>query len=97
MNNYMLTKRWRTAATGDSEVTMKLMKEFEDFCGDTNSELKAFWNSSRDSLSEATESSKVDVGYETPSVPVKDSGTEAKVAQPKEEGIDAETTVKLVY
>jgi hypothetical protein len=54
-SNSMLTKRWRTASTGDAEFSRKLMSDFEDFCSNKNGVLKAFWDMSRDSLVKAVE------------------------------------------
>lgn len=45
MHNYMLTRRWRSAATGDSEAANTLRGELEDFCADKNGALKTFWES----------------------------------------------------
>ena len=46
-HNYMLTRRWRSAATGDSEAANTLRGELEDFCADKNGALKTFWESCR--------------------------------------------------
>jgi len=48
MHNYMLTRRWRSAATGDSEAANTLRGELEDFCADKNGALKTFWESCRE-------------------------------------------------
>lgn len=48
MPNYMLTKRWRSSATGDKGAGSKLRSEFEDFCADKNGVLKEFWESCKE-------------------------------------------------
>ena len=53
MPNFMLTKRWRSAATGDKGASSKLRSEFEDFCADKNGALKAFWDSCKESAKKA--------------------------------------------
>ena len=53
MHNYMLTKRWRSAATGDSEAANTLRGELEDFCSDKNGALKTFWESCKDAARKA--------------------------------------------
>ena len=55
MHNYMLTKRWRSAATGDSEAAGKLRSEFEDFCADKEGALKTFWESCREAARKASQ------------------------------------------
>lgn len=45
MQNYMLTKRWRSAATGDNEAADKLRGELEDFCADKEGVMSSFWES----------------------------------------------------
>ena len=44
-HNFMLTKRWRSAATGDSEAVNKLMNDLEEFCADKDGALEEFWDS----------------------------------------------------
>ncbi|XP_068748692.1 GATOR1 complex protein DEPDC5-like [Montipora capricornis] len=53
MPNFMLTKRWRSAATGDQGASSKLRNEFEDFCADKNGSLEAFWESCKESARKA--------------------------------------------
>lgn len=55
MPNYMLTKRWRSAATGDKDASSRLRSEFEDFCADDNGVLKAFWESCKEKARKSTE------------------------------------------
>ncbi|CAH3021981.1 unnamed protein product, partial [Porites evermanni] len=43
MPNHMLTRRWRSAATGDKGSESKLRSEVEDFCADKNGVLTKFW------------------------------------------------------
>ena len=45
MQNYMLTKRWRSAATGDNEAADKLRGELENFCADKEGVMSSFWES----------------------------------------------------
>lgn len=52
-HNYMLTRRWRSAATGDSEAANTLRGELEDFCADKNSALKIFWESCKEAARKA--------------------------------------------
>jgi len=49
----MLTRRWRSAATGDSEAANSLRGELEDFCADRNGALKTFWESCREAARKA--------------------------------------------
>lgn len=53
----MLTKRWRSAATGDVEFARKLMTDFGHFCSNKDGALKAFWDKSWDSLINASQES----------------------------------------
>lgn len=55
MHNYMLTKRWRSAATGDSEAANTLRGELEDFCADKNRALKTFWESCKEAVKKAVQ------------------------------------------
>ena len=41
----MLTRRWRSAATGDKGSESKLRSELEDFYADKNGVLTKFWES----------------------------------------------------
>uniref|UniRef100_A0A4W2FCU3 GATOR1 complex protein DEPDC5 n=1 Tax=Bos indicus x Bos taurus TaxID=30522 RepID=A0A4W2FCU3_BOBOX len=43
--NTMLTKTWRSSATGDERFADRLLKDFTDFCGNRDSRLVAFWAS----------------------------------------------------
>ena len=53
MHNYMLTRRWRSVATGDGEAANTLRGELEDFCADKNGALKTFWESCREAARKA--------------------------------------------
>ena len=55
MHNYMLTRRWRSAATGDSEAANTLRSELEDFCADKNGALKSFWESCKEAAKKAVQ------------------------------------------
>lgn len=55
MPNFMLTKRWRSAATGDKGAGSKLMSELEDFCADKNGVLVKFWESCREAVRKASQ------------------------------------------
>ena len=55
MPNHMLTKRWRSAATGDKGAGSKLRSELEDFCADKNGVLKKFWESCKKAAKKATQ------------------------------------------
>ena len=52
-HNYMLTRRWRSAATGDSEAANIMRGELEDFCADKNGALKTFWESCKEAARKA--------------------------------------------
>ena len=54
MHNYMLTKRWRSAATGDVEAAGKLKLEFEEFCCNKNGALTEFLDSCQKTAQEAS-------------------------------------------
>ncbi|XP_043757188.1 GATOR complex protein DEPDC5 isoform X9 [Cervus elaphus] len=41
--NTMLTKTWRSSATGDERFADRLLKDFTDFCGNRDNRLVAFW------------------------------------------------------
>lgn len=99
MNNYMLTKRWRTSTTGDSELTMKLLKEFEEFCRDTNGDLKEFWNSSQESLKAAMENSRTEISDSTKTAPtLPESTAEAELSQQKtEKSVEGEMVERPVH
>uniref|UniRef100_A0A8C6G2T7 GATOR1 complex protein DEPDC5 n=1 Tax=Moschus moschiferus TaxID=68415 RepID=A0A8C6G2T7_MOSMO len=43
--NTMLTKTWRSSATGDERFADRLLKDFTDFCGNRDNRLVAFWTS----------------------------------------------------
>nr|ACK44252.1 DEP domain containing 5 isoform 1 (predicted) [Oryctolagus cuniculus] len=43
--NTMLTKTWRSSATGDEKFADRLLKDFTDFCGNRDNRLLAFWAS----------------------------------------------------
>uniref|UniRef100_A0A5F9CBD6 GATOR1 complex protein DEPDC5 n=1 Tax=Oryctolagus cuniculus TaxID=9986 RepID=A0A5F9CBD6_RABIT len=42
--NTMLTKTWRSSATGDEKFADRLLKDFTDFCGNRDNRLLAFWS-----------------------------------------------------
>ncbi|XP_072839395.2 GATOR1 complex protein DEPDC5 isoform X2 [Pogona vitticeps] len=41
--NTMLTKTWRSSATGDEKFADRLLKDFTDFCGNKENRLVSFW------------------------------------------------------
>uniref|UniRef100_A0A8D2KY17 DEP domain-containing protein n=1 Tax=Varanus komodoensis TaxID=61221 RepID=A0A8D2KY17_VARKO len=41
--NTMLTKTWRSSATGDEKFADRLLKDFTDFCGNKDNRLVSFW------------------------------------------------------
>ncbi|XP_062944211.1 GATOR1 complex protein DEPDC5 isoform X4 [Cynocephalus volans] len=43
--NTMLTKTWRSSATGDEKFADRLLKDFMDFCINRNNRLVMFWTS----------------------------------------------------
>ncbi|EPY81081.1 DEP domain-containing protein 5 [Camelus ferus] len=43
--NTMLTKTWRSSATGDEKFADRLLKDFTDFCVNRDNRLVAFWTS----------------------------------------------------
>lgn len=43
--NTMLTKTWRSSATGDEKFADRLLKDFTDFCINRDNRLVAFWMS----------------------------------------------------
>ena len=55
MPNHMLTRRWRSSATGDKGAGGKLRSELEDFCADKNGLLKAFWESCKEAARKTAE------------------------------------------
>ena len=59
-HNYMLTRRWRSAATGDSEAANTLRGEVEDFCADKNGALRTFWESCREAARKALQKREED-------------------------------------
>ncbi|XP_077995219.1 GATOR1 complex protein DEPDC5-like [Glandiceps talaboti] len=44
MHNFMLTKRWRSASTGDERFSEKLLTDFKQFCANKDGRLKALWD-----------------------------------------------------
>ena len=55
MPNHMLTRRWRSSATGDKGAGSKLRSELEDFCADKNGLLKTFWESCKEAARKTAE------------------------------------------
>lgn len=43
--NTMLTKTWRSSATGDEKFADRLLKDFTDFCINRDNRLVTFWTS----------------------------------------------------
>ena len=43
--NTMLTKTWRSSATGDERFADRLLKDFTDFCVNRDNRLVTFWTS----------------------------------------------------
>lgn len=43
--NTMLTKTWRSSATGDEKFADRLLKDFTDFCINRDNRLVMFWTS----------------------------------------------------
>ncbi|GCC39998.1 hypothetical protein chiPu_0023456 [Chiloscyllium punctatum] len=43
--NTMLTKTWRSSATGDEKFADRLLKDFSDFCSNKDNRLVSFWES----------------------------------------------------
>uniref|UniRef100_A0A4W3H169 DEP domain containing 5, GATOR1 subcomplex subunit n=1 Tax=Callorhinchus milii TaxID=7868 RepID=A0A4W3H169_CALMI len=43
--NTMLTKTWRSSATGDEKLTDRLLKDLTDFCANRDNRLVTFWES----------------------------------------------------
>lgn len=41
--NHMLSKRWRTNQGVDNSIQLKLLKDFREFCSNSNNRLKNFW------------------------------------------------------
>uniref|UniRef100_A0A8C3MNQ7 Uncharacterized protein n=1 Tax=Geospiza parvula TaxID=87175 RepID=A0A8C3MNQ7_GEOPR len=48
--NTMLTKTWRSSATGDEKFADRLLKDFTDFCWNKDSRLVAFWTDCLDKM-----------------------------------------------
>ncbi|XP_056677417.1 GATOR complex protein DEPDC5 isoform X3 [Monodelphis domestica] len=48
--NTMLTKTWRSSATGDEKFADRLLKDFTDFCVNRDNRLVAFWASCVDKM-----------------------------------------------
>ena len=55
MPNHMLTRRWRSTATGDKGAGSKLRSDLEDFSADRNCLLKAFWESCKEAARKAAQ------------------------------------------
>jgi len=41
--NYMITKRWKTVATGDEAFMRKILADFTNFCSNDKGRLEEFW------------------------------------------------------
>jgi hypothetical protein len=39
----MITKRWKTAVTGDENSMRKIMQDFRAFCSNKDNRLSQFW------------------------------------------------------
>uniref|UniRef100_A0A8C5UFI0 GATOR1 complex protein DEPDC5 n=1 Tax=Malurus cyaneus samueli TaxID=2593467 RepID=A0A8C5UFI0_9PASS len=48
--NTMLTKTWRSSATGDEKFADRLLKDFTDFCWNKDSRLVMFWTDCLDKM-----------------------------------------------
>uniref|UniRef100_A0A8C3D3C8 GATOR1 complex protein DEPDC5 n=1 Tax=Cairina moschata TaxID=8855 RepID=A0A8C3D3C8_CAIMO len=48
--NTMLTKTWRSSATGDEKFADRLLKDFTDFCWNKDSRLVLFWTDCLDKM-----------------------------------------------
>ncbi|XP_062360420.1 GATOR1 complex protein DEPDC5 isoform X11 [Cinclus cinclus] len=48
--NTMLTKTWRSSATGDEKFADRLLKDFTDFCWNKDSRLLMFWTDCLDKM-----------------------------------------------
>uniref|UniRef100_A0A8C3KP59 GATOR1 complex protein DEPDC5 n=1 Tax=Calidris pygmaea TaxID=425635 RepID=A0A8C3KP59_9CHAR len=48
--NTMLTKTWRSSATGDEKFADRLLKDFTDFCWNKDSRLVLFWSDCLDKM-----------------------------------------------
>uniref|UniRef100_A0A8D2MY74 GATOR1 complex protein DEPDC5 n=1 Tax=Zonotrichia albicollis TaxID=44394 RepID=A0A8D2MY74_ZONAL len=48
--NTMLTKTWRSSATGDEKFADRLLKDFTDFCWNKDSRLVTFWTDCLDKM-----------------------------------------------
>ncbi|XP_017669434.1 PREDICTED: DEP domain-containing protein 5 [Lepidothrix coronata] len=48
--NTMLTKTWRSSATGDDKFADRLLKDFTDFCWNKDSRLVLFWTDCLDKM-----------------------------------------------
>ncbi|XP_059839235.1 GATOR complex protein DEPDC5 isoform X5 [Hypanus sabinus] len=48
--NTMLTKTWRSSATGDEKFADRLLKDFTDFCSNRDDRLLNFWESCLDKM-----------------------------------------------
>ncbi|XP_069789694.1 GATOR1 complex protein DEPDC5 isoform X4 [Narcine bancroftii] len=48
--NTMLTKTWRSSATGDEKFADRLLKDFNDFCSNKDNRLLNFWESCLDKM-----------------------------------------------
>ncbi|RWS16531.1 DEP domain-containing protein 5-like protein [Dinothrombium tinctorium] len=42
--NYMITKRWKTPATGDETFQRRVLKDFRLFCANDEDRLRSFWD-----------------------------------------------------
>ncbi|XP_069037996.1 GATOR1 complex protein DEPDC5 isoform X3 [Lepisosteus oculatus] len=48
--NTMLTKAWRSGATGDERLAERLLRDFTDFCANKDNRLVAFWESCQEKM-----------------------------------------------
>ncbi|XP_069071195.1 GATOR1 complex protein DEPDC5 isoform X2 [Pleurodeles waltl] len=48
--NTMLTKTWRSSATGDEKFADRLLKDFTDFCNNKDNRLCSFWTTCLDKM-----------------------------------------------
>ncbi|XP_066544990.1 GATOR1 complex protein DEPDC5 isoform X2 [Amia ocellicauda] len=48
--NTMLTKAWRSAATGDERLAERLLRDFTDFCTNKDDRLLRFWESCQERM-----------------------------------------------
>lgn len=51
--NHMVSKRWRTNQAVDTNFQTKILKDFREFCANSEDRLRSFWEQSWESKEKA--------------------------------------------